>query len=177
MNYHTLYKLSRYLNNDKVNKITSLDKYNSGYKNTYLYKPLPLKIHFSEVKNYEKMYYKLKIYGINMIWELYGVMQYNVAIIGIEFGEHFNHPVYQNNLPKSIKSLKFGNLFQKEINDLPHTVKILELGHWFNEKINNLPMFLKSLTLNQISYLLRNLKKLNIQNLQNLDTFLFHLFF
>ena len=143
MNYHTLYKLSRYLNNDKVNKITSLDKYNSGYKNTYLYKPLLLRIYHKYIKNCLNHNYKLKVYGINTLEELKQVINYNVTIIGIEFGNTFDDQISKYDLPNTLKYIDFGHFFNKNVDNLPEKLRIIKFGAWFNRSVDKLPPAVK----------------------------------
>ena len=144
MNYHTLYKLSRYLNNDKCNKMISINKDSQRYKNTYLYKPLPLgRIHYTHVKNYVNKNYKLKVYGIETLEELNEVMKYNVNIIEIVFHGKFNTFVDKNNLPKALKSIVFGADFNQNVDNLPKNLQHIDFGFSFNQTVDNLPQTLK----------------------------------
>ena len=165
MNYHTLHELSDYLNNNKVDIIASLNKYNQGYKNTYLYKPLPLRVHHKNIKNYLNRNYKLKVYGINTLEESKEVMKYNVTIVSIEFAYNFDSYVdvfclpktlkfivfghffnqYVDNLPQTLISIKFGHCFNKNVDNLPKKLRIIKFGAWFNQTVNNLPQNLQSI--------------------------------
>ena len=143
MNYHTLYQISNYLNNNKVDIIASLNKYNQGYKNTYLYKPLPLRVHHKNIKNYLNRNYKLKVYGINTLEELKQIMNYNVTIIGIEFGLAFNYQISKYDLPKTLKYIDFGHFFNKNVDNLPEKLRIIKFGAWFNRSVDKLPPAVK----------------------------------
>ena len=160
MNYHTLYQLSKYLKNDKTNKITPLNKYNQGYKNTYLYKPLPLRIHYKNIKQYLNRNYKLKVYGINTLEELKEITEYNVDIIGIEFNGCFNSEVDKYCLPSTLKIIKFGKQFNKPVDNLPQSLESIVFGSSFNQNVDKLPQNLKSVVFDTYSYFNQNVDKL-----------------
>ena len=143
MNYHTLYQISNYLNNNKVDIITSLNKYNQGYKNTYLYKPLHIRVHYKNIEKYLNRNYKLEVYGINTLEELKEVIEYNVDIVGIEFARDFDSYVDANNLPKTLKFIVFGRSFNQSVDNLPQTLISIKFGYCFNKNVDNLPKKLR----------------------------------
>ena len=55
----------------------------------------------------------------------------------------FNRPI--NNLPNSIKTLKFGFSFDQSVDNLPNSIENLTFGYRFNQPVRNLPNSIKDL--------------------------------
>ena len=66
-------------------------------------------------------------------------------IVKIVFGNAFNCPLYQTNLPNSLQYLQFGAEFNQLVDNLPSCLSSLHFGTSFNQTVLNLPSNLKIL--------------------------------
>jgi len=64
----------------------------------------------------------------------------------IIFIDTFNLNVDKNNLPIGVKSIVFGNKFNKKIDNLPETLESITFGEDFDQELDNLPESLESIT-------------------------------
>ena len=137
MNYHNYSEIFGYVNNYNVDTITSLSKHNQSYKNTYLYKRLPLKIHHKNIKHFTYKNYKLIVHDINTLVELNEIIKYNLNIIGIVFSDNFNSYIDKKHLPNTLQYIIFGSEFNQIIDNLPQSLKFIKFGWFFSRPLNN----------------------------------------
>lgn len=117
---------------------------------------------------YDEVYLCKKIDTISLT----KMKKYKKIIFGIEFNSKID------NLPNSIRILKFTDIFNQSIDKLPSSLLKLSLSYYFNHKCDNLPETLVDLSIEEkFTHLLNNLpNKLLVLRINNCQIYkLFYL--
>ena len=103
MDYHLFYGVNKYLWQNSINMICSLNIYNNGIKNTYLHKIPIIRIKYSQMNEKISKKYKYIVTRITTGEELRKTMKYGIHIIGIILKDYEDEII---GLPQTLKLLK-----------------------------------------------------------------------